>query len=89
MKAMSGYIMVDSGGLDLYDTSGQDIPGLYSRLAAAKATGKQVIMCNCVRNGNIDVTPIAAPVYYGEDDDIYFDIGNQFVISSDDHVHPT
>ena len=43
----SGYIMVDCGGLDLNDSTEQEIKGLYDRAKEALATGKPCYACNC------------------------------------------
>lgn len=52
----SGYIMVDATGLDVSDTEAQTVGGLYSRLEAALATGKMIMLCGMV-NGDATVSP--------------------------------
>lgn len=45
---MSGYILFDCGGLDLNDSTKQEIEGIYDRAKEALKTGKLVIATNCV-----------------------------------------
>ncbi len=47
----SGYIMVDCGGLDLNDSTEQEIEGIYDRAKDALKTGKPVYAANCVMSG--------------------------------------
>lgn len=42
----SGYVLVDCTGLDLSDSTEQDIPGIYDRAKAALETGKPCYACN-------------------------------------------
>lgn len=56
-----GYFMVDLGGLDLTDTTKQDISGLYKRVQEGIKSGKPLIGYNAVWGDNSDapMTPIA------------------------------
>ena len=54
----SGYIMVDCAGLDLNDSTTQEIAGLYKRSKAAMATGKPVFVTNCVMSAS-PCTPVS------------------------------
>ena len=64
-----GYIMVDCGGLDLNDSTEQEIKGLYNRAKAAIATGKPCYATNCVMS-NIPCTPVSVVAWDQGDDGI-------------------
>ena len=58
---MSGYVMVDCGGMNLLADSAQTIAGLYARCTEAYASGKQILAYNANYGENVPMTPI--PVF--------------------------
>lgn len=86
MKSMPGYIMVETNGLDLSVTETQTIPGLYSRLTKALATGK-AIMLTGLMNGDAEVSPIYVTATLGAGATITLS-GIAAVVTDDDEVTP-
>lgn len=56
-----GYTMIDCKGMNLLAQSAQTISGLYAKSLKALATGKPVIVNNCVYGTGVQMTPI--PVF--------------------------
>ena len=86
MKSMPGYIMVETNGLDVSDTEVQTIPGLYSRLTKALATGK-AIMLTGLMNGDAEVSPVYVTATLGAGATITLS-GFAAVVTDDDKVTP-
>lgn len=63
---MSGYILVDCGGMNLLAQSSQTITGLYKNCEAAFDSGKQIIAVNCEYGEGVHMSPI--PVMAIEED---------------------
>ena len=84
--ANSGYILVDCGGLDLNDSTTQEIEGLYERAKAAIATGKPVLVTNCVMS-DFPCTPVSV-VAWDEGDGGIVATGHvlRVTITADDEV---
>lgn len=85
----SGYIMVDCGGLDLNDSTEQEITGLYDRAKEALATGKPCYAANCVMSG-MPCTPVSV-VAWDQGDDGIIATGHvlRIAIAADDGVTVT
>lgn len=85
----SGYIMVDCGGLDLNDSTEQEIVGLYARAKAALATGKPCFATNCVMS-DMPCSPVSVAAWDQGTDGIIA-TGHVFrvAIASDDGVTVT
>lgn len=85
----SGYIMVDCGGLDLNDSTEQEIAGLYNRAKAALATGKPCYATNCVMS-DMPCSPVSV-VAWDQGADGIIATGHVFrvTIASDDGVTVT
>lgn len=66
---MSGYVMVDCGGMNLLADSAQTIAGLYAKCTKAYASGKQILACNANYGENVPMTPI--PVFGIIEDGVY------------------
>ena len=82
----SGCIMVDCGGLDLNDSTEQEIAGLYNRAKAALATGKPCYATNCVMSG-MPCTPVSVVAWdQGGDGIIATGHVRRIVIAPDDGV---
>lgn len=56
----AGYVMLDSGALNLASSSAQSISGSWDRVNAAIATGKPIVAHN-LTYGDAPVTPV--PVF--------------------------
>lgn len=84
-----GYIMVDCGGLDLNDSTEQEISGLYIRAKMAIATGKPCYAINCSMSG-MPCTPVSV-VAWDQGDDGIIATGHvlRIVIAADDGVTVT
>lgn len=85
----SGYIMVDCGGLDLNDSTEQEITGLYDRAKAALATGKPCYATNCVMS-DMPCSPVSV-VAWDQGDDGIIATGHvlRIAIAADDGVTVT
>lgn len=84
-----GYIMVDCGGLDLNDSTEQEITGLYARAKAAIATGKPCYATNCVMS-SMPCTPVSVVAWdQGNDGIIVTGHVLRIAIASDDGVTVT
>lgn len=86
MKPMSGYIMVDATGLDVSDTEVQTVDGLYDRLVAALATGKEILLTGMV-NGDAECSPASVTCTMGAGATITMS-GFSAVVTDDDEVTP-
>lgn len=86
---MSGYILFDCGGLDLNDSTEQEIEGIYDRAKEALATGKLVVATNCVMS-DMSCSPVAV-VAWDQGDDGIIATGHvlRIVIAEDDGVTVT
>lgn len=86
---MSGYILFDCGGLDLNDSTEQEIDGIYDRAKEALATSKLVVATNCVMSG-MPCTPCAV-IAWDQGDDGIIATGHvlRIVIAEDDGVTVT
>ena len=86
---MSGYILFDCGGLDLNDSTEQEIEGIYDRAKEALATGKLVVATNCVMS-DMPCSPVAV-VAWDQGDDGIIATGHvlRIVIAEDDGVTVT
>lgn len=87
--ANPGYIMVDCGGLDLNDSTEQEITGLYARAKEAIATGKPCYAVNCVMS-DMPCTPVSV-VAWDQGDDGIIATGHvlRITIAADDGVTVT
>lgn len=85
----SGYIMVDCGGLDLNDSTEQEITGLYDRAKEALATGKPCYATNCFMS-NMPCSPVSV-VAWDQGDDGIIATGHvlRIAIAADDGVTVT
>lgn len=85
----SGYIMVDCGGLDLNDSTEQEIVGLYDRAKEALATGKPCYATNCNMSG-MPCSPVSV-VAWDQGDDGIIATGHvlRIAIAADDGVTVT
>lgn len=54
-----GYIMVDCKGMNLLAESSQTIAGLHAKCAEALASGKPILMCNCVYGTGVKLSPVS------------------------------
>lgn len=86
---MSGYILFDCGGLDLNDSTEQEIEGIYDRAKEALATGKLVVATNCVMS-DMPCSPISV-VAWDQGDDGIIATGHvlRITIAKDDGVTVT
>lgn len=86
---MSGYILFDCGGLDLNDSTEQEIEGIYDRAKEALATGKLVVATNCVMS-DMPCSPCAV-IAWDQGDDGIIATGHtlRIVIAEDDGVTVT
>lgn len=84
-----GYIMVDCGGLDLNDSSEQEVIGLYNRAKEALATGKPCYAINCVMS-DMPCSPVSV-VAWDQGDDGIIATGHvlRITIAADDGVTVT
>lgn len=84
-----GYIMVDCGGLDLNDSTEQEIVGLYGRAKDALATGKPCYAINCFMS-DMPCSPVSV-VAWDQGDDGIIATGHvlRIVIAADDGVTVT
>lgn len=87
MKPMPGYIMVDATGLDVSDTEAQTVDGLYDKLVAALATGKEILFTGVV-NGDAEYPPSPATCTMGETGVAIIIPAFSAVVSDDDEVTP-
>lgn len=87
MKPMSGYIMVDATGLDVSDTEAQTVDGLYDRLVAALATGKEVLLTGVV-NDDAEYSPTSITCAMGDAGVTIVMPGFTAVVADDDEVTP-
>lgn len=86
---MSGYILFDCGGLDLNDSTEQEIEGIYDRAKEALATGKLVVAINCVMS-DMPCSPVAVVAWdQGSDGIIATGHVLRIVIAEDDGVTVT
>ena len=84
-----GYIMVDCGGLDLNDSTEQEIVGLYNRAKEAIATGKPCYAVNCVMS-DMPCTPVSVVAWdQGADGIIATGHVLRITIAADDGVTVT
>ena len=85
----SGYLMFDCGGLDLNDSTEQEITGIYKRAKTALASGKAVFATNCVMS-NMPCSPCAV-IAWDQGDDGIIATGHvlRIVIAKDDGVTVT
>lgn len=85
----NGYIMVDCTGLELNDSTEQNVPGIYERASAALATGKPVYATNCEMNGGY-CSPVSVAAWQ-EDAHTIIATGHVFrvTIEDDDDVTVT
>lgn len=85
----SGYIMVDCGGLDLNDSTEQEITGLYDRAKEALATGKPCYATNCFMS-DMPCSPVSV-VAWDQGDDGIIATGHvlRIAIAADDGVTVT
>lgn len=85
----SGYIMVDCGGLDLNDSTEQEITGLYDRAKEALATGKPCYAVNCYMSA-MPCSPVSV-VAWDQGDDGIIATGHvlRITIAADDGVTVT
>lgn len=85
----SGYLMFDCGGLDLNDSTKQTIDGIYDRAKEALASGKLVVVTNCVMS-EMPCTPCAV-IAWDQGDDGIIATGHvlRIVIDEDDGVTVT
>lgn len=86
---MSGYILFDCGGLDLNDSTEQEIEGIYDRAKEALATGKLVVATNCVMS-DMPCSPISV-VAWDQGDNGIIATGHvlRITIAEDDGVTVT
>lgn len=86
---MGGYILVDCAGLELNDSTEQEISGLYARAQAALKTGKPCYAVNCLMNDSY-CSPVSVAAWQ-EDEDTIIATGHVFrvAIDSDDGVTVT
>ena len=86
---MSGYILFDCGGLDLNDSTEQEIEGIYDRAKEAIASGKLVVATNCVMS-EMPCSPCAV-IAWDQGDDGIIATGHvlRIVIAEDDGVTVT
>ena len=82
---MSGYVMVDCGGLNIQTTS-QTIAGLYNRLVNAINTGKEIVMVNCLNGTGVKASPIPAMANVSDTNIILTSFGKQFSVATTDVV---
>ena len=84
-----GYILMDCGGLELNDSSSQNISGFYARAKKALDSGKPVYACNCVMNDGY-CTPVSVAAWQ-EDAHTIVATGHvlRIVIEDDDDVTVT
>lgn len=84
-----GYILMDAGGLELNDSTTQNIDGFYKRAEAALKSEKPVYVCNCEMNGGA-TTPISV-VAWQEDAHTIVATGHvlRVTIEDDDDVTVT
>lgn len=87
MKPMPGYIMVDATGFDVSDTETQTVDGLYDGLAAALATGKEIILTGIV-NGDAEYSPTSVTCTMGKEGITITVSGFSAVVTDDDEVTP-
>ena len=86
---MSGYILFDCCGLDLNDSTEQEIEGIYDRAKEALATGKLVVATNCVMS-DMPCSPCAVIAWdQGSDGIIATGHVLRIVIAEDDGVTVT
>jgi len=82
----TGYVLVDSTGLDISESSAQTVDGLYAKLKTAHDIGKMVILTN-VKNGENPVSPFPAMLEEGVG--ITITLGDfSAVVTTDDEVTP-
>lgn len=80
-----GYIMVDVAGLDVSQGK-QTLPGIYSKLEAAVATGKPIMLVGAKKNDG-EISPSFVTVTEGAG--MSFTIGAfTAVVADDDSVTP-
>ena len=73
-----GYVLVDCKGLDLTSGSTQTISGLYNKVKAAMATGKMIIVENCIWGENGAISPISVfGVDMGSTNGIYLTVSTR------------
>ena len=86
---MSGYILFDCDGLDLNDSTEQEIEGIYDRAKEALATGKLVVATNCMMS-DMPCSPCAV-IAWDQGDDGIIATGHvlRIVIAEDDGVTVT
>lgn len=84
-----GYLMFDCGGLDLNDSTEQEIAGIYNRAKTALASGKAVFATNCVMS-DMPCSPCAV-IAWDQGDDGIIATGHvlRIVIAKDDGVTVT
>lgn len=82
---MSGYVMVDCGGLNI-QTASQTIAGLYNRLVNAINTGKEIVMVNCLNGAGVKASPIPAMANISDTNIILTSFGKQFSVATTDVV---
>lgn len=82
---MSGYVMVDCGGLNIQTTT-QTIAGLYNRLVKAFNTGKEIILVNCLNGTGVKATPMPVMANVSDTNIILTGFGKQFSVATTDVV---
>ena len=58
MNIKGGYAIVDAGGLKLYNSTAQTIPGIWRRLRDAIDSGKPVVLTNVYYQNVVPTAPI-------------------------------
>lgn len=83
----TGYVLVDSTGLDISDSSAQTVDGLYTSLKTAYHTGKMVILTNA-KNGATPLSPCPAVLAEASESMTVTLITFSAVVTADDEVTP-
>lgn len=85
----NGYIMVDCTGLELNDSTEQNIPGIYERAHAALESGKPAYAVGCTMNDGY-CSPVSVAAWQ-EDAHTIIATGHVFRVSiaDDDDVTVT
>ena len=84
----SGYVFVDCTGLNLNDSTEQEISGIYARSRTAIESGKPVLAVNCNMSG-APCTPVSVVAW--EENDTIVATGHvlRITIAEDDGVTVT
>ena len=81
----SGYVLVDCTGLDLNDSTTQNIKGLYKKAKEAIASGKPCYACGCDLSG-MPCTPVSVAAWVQGEDVIATGHVFRVTIEKDDDV---